>query len=268
MPKNPFGTSAKTGYISENVKDADQMSFGRLKGALGNIQDPKEYSAGNSSMGFGNQTFNKKYDPYQFKNTTTSPYQFKMPDALSGKGGVYGETMDHMQRGLLRQAKGGTDELMRNAQLTGSYSPGMMKNVLRQSQNQTQEALGDYGSKGALDLATEQGRADETRQLNQANENLNVFKENLAGQGRQAEENQKARALDLDAGQKALMGEEIGLKDDAQKKQYFMDLMKQLFQSHIDPYAGQKGATPASQGWLPQAIDMGAKVAGTVKNFM
>ena len=265
---NPFGKSAKTGYISENVKDADNLSYGRLKGALGNVQDPKEYSAGNSSMGFGNTLFNQKYNPYQFQNTTATPYQFKMPDALSGKGGVYGETMNNMQRGLLRQAKGGTDEMMRNAKLTGSYSPGMMKNVLMKSQNQTQEALGDYGSKGALDLASEQARADESRQLNQANENLNVFKQNLVGQGMQAEENQKARELDLEAGGKALMGEEIGLKDDFQKKQYFMDLMKQLFQSHIDPYAGQKGGTPASQGWLPQAIDMGTKVAGTVAKFM
>ena len=62
---NPFGKSAKTGYISENVKDADNLSYGRLKGALGNVQDPKEYSAGNSSMGFGNTLFNQKYNPYR-----------------------------------------------------------------------------------------------------------------------------------------------------------------------------------------------------------
>ena len=247
-----FGSKGSSGFSSPYTSEANDIGFNRTKEALGGLKTPEAYSAGNSSMGFGNDLFKQKYDPYQFKN----------PDVLSGKGGVYGETMNNMQRGLLRQAKGSTDGLMRNAQLTGSYSPGMMKNALMQSQQQTQEAIGDYGAKGALDLATEQARADQSRQVNQAGENLNAFKQNLAGQGMQAEENQKARALDLDAAGKALAGEEIGLKADAQQKQYFMNLLQHLFQSQVDPYAGAKGAQAGTKGWLPSLLEGGAKIAG------
>lgn len=237
---NALGKSAKPGYISGNTQSADNLSYDRIKGALGNMQNPEQYSVGNSPIGFGNSTFTQKYNPYQYS----------MPSALNTKGGIFADTMNNMQTNLLRQEKGAGDEFKRSAQLAGSYNPAMMKNMLGQGQRQTQETMGEYGTKGALDMATEQAKAQEGMQKNQAGEN------------------QVARGLDLEGAGKAIQGEQVGLQADTQNKAYFGDLLQKLYQNQIDPYAGQKGGTPAKQGWLPGLVNAGTQVAGTVAKFM
>lgn len=277
MPKNPFGSSAKQGYISGHAKEADDLSFDRIKGALGNIQSPQEYRVGQSPIGFGNTNLTKSYDPYKFKGSGYTPqgYQetrFNMPGSLNAKGGIFAQTMNNLQRGLLRQQQGANNNFERTARLAGTYSPAMMKNMTLDSQRQTQEALGDYGAKGALDLATERARAEESMQEKQAAENMKGanFREDqgrymadqaMKLQGAQADENQRARGLDLDAFKVAQGGEQIGLQADNQNKAYFTELLQKLFQNQIDPYAGQKGAQQATKGWLPGLLESGAKIA-------
>lgn len=269
MPKNPFGSSAKPGYLSDQdrIKSADQLSYDRIKGALGNIKDPTSYTAGQSSMGFGNKAFTTPFNAFQYKNPDYKAFQFSTPESLNEKENVFGRTMNNMQRGLLRQQNAGLDSMKRTAQLTGTYSPAMMKNAMINSQNQTQEALGDYGTKGALDLATERARAEQGVQQNQAAENKYLPEQELNVQKLQAGENQAARGLDLEAGGKALAGEQVGLQADTANKDYFQKMLQLLFQNQIDPYAGQKGATPAKQGWLSPLVDMGSKVASTILDF-
>lgn len=269
MPKNPFGSSAKPGYLSDQdrIKGADQLSYDRIKGALGNIKDPTSYTAGQSSMGFGNKSLTTPFNAFQYKTPTYKPFQFSTPESLNEKENVFGRAMNNMQRGLLRQQNAGLDSMKRTAQLTGTYSPAMMKNAMINSQNQTQEAFGDFGTKGALDLATERAMAEQAVQQNQSAENKYLPEQELNIQKMQAGENQAARGLDLDAASRAIAGEQVGLQADTASKDYFTKLLSTLFQNQIDPYAGQKGATPAKQGWLPALIDSASKVAGTVAPF-
>lgn len=147
---NPFGSKPKPGYMSPHTGEADNLSFDRLKGALGNIPNPQEYKLGSQGA---------------------NAYKFTMPTALDEKTGLFSQMFNNTQTGLQRNQQATLDKAKRDSMLTGTFSPGQFKNLALQSQQNVDDTLGKYGTQGAFDLATERAKYEAGNQQAQAGEN-------------------------------------------------------------------------------------------------
>lgn len=250
-----FGSKPKdTSYHSKHTQEADDLMFGKMKDAMSGVQTPDQTPfgsggpeldiGGKSSWGFGNPVFNKQYNPYQYS----------MPTALDAKKGLFGTLLGNTNREVLRNQNKAVDDMTRSSIRAGTYSPAMMKNTILGAQKTAGETMGDYGTKTAMDLATETAKAQQDLQQNQA------------------AENQAARNLNLEGGKAALAGEQAALggqealneekmKNTEMGQNYFMNLMNQMTNSYINPYTKTGQTTGGSQGALGSILGLGAGIA-------
>jgi len=226
------------------------------------------------------------YTPDKFTDSYT-PTQFTMPTALDQKTGLFGQLLGNTNREILRNQNAAVDSQMRNAIRSGSYSPSMMKNTVLGAQKQAQEAIGDYGTRSAFDVASEVAKYQADRQQQQAGENqfaskfgFDVNQANqaakLAGaqfnsgenkyaselsakqQQLQADENKAWEDLVLKGGSQALEGEKLGLLANQANQDYFTKLIDAMGQNLILPYAARQKSPSMFSQLLGAGAQLGA----------